>query len=110
MIRRPPRSTLFPYTTLFRSRADPDTVMWAENLLKVPVVDHWWQTETGWAIAGNPLGLGLLPVKIGSAGGALPGHRVGLLRGGGQEGPGWAKGPSGLQPAVPAARPAAPLA
>src|SRR2546430_7480308 len=61
MIRRPPRSTLFPYTTLFRSRADPDTVMWAENLLKVPVIDHWWQTETGWAIAGNPLGLGLLP-------------------------------------------------
>src|SRR5215468_10044314 len=57
-------------------RADPDTVMWAENLLKVPVIDHWWQTETGWAIAGNPLGLGLLPVKLGSAGVAMPGYDV----------------------------------
>jgi propionyl-CoA synthetase len=57
-------------------RADPDTVMWAENLLKVPVIDHWWQTETGWAIAGNPLGLGLLPVKHGSPTVAMPGYDV----------------------------------
>src|SRR2546430_13494882 len=74
MIRRPPRSTLFPYTTLFRSRADPDTIMWAENLLKVPVIDHWWQTETGWAIAGNPVGLGMLPVKYGSPTVVMPGY------------------------------------
>jgi len=57
-------------------RADPDTVIWAENLLKVPVIDHWWQTETGWAIAGNPLGLGLLPVKHGSPTVAMPGYDV----------------------------------
>src|SRR5262249_31711112 len=57
-------------------RADPDTVMWAEKLLKVPVIDHWWQTETGWTIAGNPLGLGALPVKYGSAGGAVAGYSI----------------------------------
>jgi|SoiMethySBSTD1v2_1073268.scaffolds.fasta_scaffold38709_3 propionyl-CoA synthetase len=60
-------------------RADPDTVMWAENLLKVPVIDHWWQTETGWAIAGNPLGLGLLPVKHGSPTVAMPGYDVQIV-------------------------------
>jgi len=60
-------------------RADPDTVMWAENLLKVPVIDHWWQTETGWAIAGNPLGLGLLPVKHGSPTMAMPGYDVRIV-------------------------------
>src|SRR5712691_6461833 len=50
------RYDLSGFRTLFLAgeRADPDTVMWAENLLKVPVIDHWWQTETGWAIAGNP--------------------------------------------------------
>ena len=55
-------------------RADPDTVTWAQNLLGVPVIDHWWQTETGWAIAGNPLGLGLLPAKPGAAGVPMPGY------------------------------------
>jgi propionyl-CoA synthetase len=57
-------------------RADPDTVIWAEKLLKVPVIDHWWQTETGWAIAGNPFGLGLLPVKHGSPTVPMPGYDV----------------------------------
>jgi propionyl-CoA synthetase len=47
-------------------RADPDTIEWAQTQLGVPVIDHWWQTETGWAIAGNPLGIEPLPVKIGS--------------------------------------------
>ena len=42
-------------------RADPDTVKWAEDILQVPVIDHWWQTETGWPVAGNPLGLGRAP-------------------------------------------------
>ena len=60
-------------------RADPDTVRWAERLLKVPVIDHWWQTETGWAIAGNPLGLGRMPVKLGSAGLAMPGYDVRIV-------------------------------
>lgn len=60
-------------------RADPDTVKWAEDILKVPVIDHWWQTETGWAIAGNPLGLGILPVKHGSPTVPMPGYDVQIL-------------------------------
>ena len=66
------------FRTLFLAgeRADPDTLTWAENLLKKPVIDHWWQTETGWAIAGNPVGLGQLPVKHGSATVAMPGYDV----------------------------------
>jgi propionyl-CoA synthetase len=55
-------------------RADPDTLSWAENLLKVPVIDHWWQTETGWCIAGNPIGLGQLPIKHGSSTVPMPGY------------------------------------
>ena len=60
-------------------RADPDTVKWAEDILKVPVIDHWWQTETGWAIAGNPIGLGRLPVKRGSPTVAMPGYDVRIV-------------------------------
>jgi len=64
--------------TLFLAgeRADPPTVEWAEQQLKVPVIDHWWQTETGWCIAGNPVGLGLLPVKHGSPTVPMPGYNV----------------------------------
>ena len=57
-------------------RADPDTIQWAERLLKKPVIDHWWQTETGWCIAGNPVGLGQLPIKYGSPTVAMPGYDV----------------------------------
>src|SRR5262249_20936981 len=57
-------------------RADPATLEWAEHILRVSVIDHWWQTETGWAIAGNPAGLGLLPVKHGSPTVAMPGYDV----------------------------------
>ena len=66
------------FRTLFLAgeRADPDTVQWAEKLLKIPVLDHWWQTETGWCIAGNPVGLGTLPVKYGSATVPMPGYDV----------------------------------
>jgi len=60
-------------------RADPDTLMWAERLLNVPVIDHWWQTETGWAVAGNPLGLGMLPVRHGSPTVVMPGYDVRIL-------------------------------
>ena len=60
-------------------RADPDTIKWAENLLKVPVIDHWWQTETGWCIAGNPMGLGMLPVKHGSPTVPMPGYQVDIV-------------------------------
>jgi len=69
---------LSKFRTLFLAgeRADPDTVQWAENLLKKPVLDHWWQTETGWCIAGNPVGLGALPVKYGSATVPMPGYDV----------------------------------
>ncbi|MDE2579712.1 MAG: propionyl-CoA synthetase [Hyphomicrobiales bacterium] len=67
--------------TLFLAgeRADPDTVHWAENILNKPVVDHWWQTETGWAIVGNPVGLGLLPVKHGSPTVPMPGYDVQIV-------------------------------
>jgi len=60
-------------------RADPDTVKWAEDILKVPVIDHWWQTETGWAIVGNPLGLGALPIKHGSPTVPMPGYDVQIV-------------------------------
>jgi propionyl-CoA synthetase len=60
-------------------RADPDTLKWAEEKLKVPVIDHWWQTETGWPIAGNPIGLDLLPVKHGSPAVAMPGYDLQVL-------------------------------
>ncbi len=69
------------FRTLFLAgeRADPDTVQWAEALLKRPVIDHWWQTETGWAIAANCVGLGTLPVRYGSPTKAVPGYDVALV-------------------------------
>ncbi|HEY9212185.1 MAG TPA: propionyl-CoA synthetase [Ancylobacter sp.] len=75
LMQRYDRSSL---RTLFLAgeRADPDTVVWAKDRLGIPVIDHWWQTETGWAIAGNPVGLGMLPVKVGSTGVPMPGYRI----------------------------------
>lgn len=69
------------FRTLFLAgeRCDPDTLHWAEDKLGVPVIDHWWQTETGWSICANPVGLGLLPVKPGSAGVPMPGYDVQIL-------------------------------
>jgi propionyl-CoA synthetase len=60
-------------------RTDPDSLAWASKLLAVPVVDHWWQTETGWPIAGNPLGIERLPARPGSAGKPMPGFVVDVL-------------------------------
>ncbi|GAB6841172.1 propionyl-CoA synthetase [Methylorubrum rhodinum] len=60
-------------------RADPDSVAWAERALGKPVIDHWWQTETGWAIAGNPLGVEPLPVKHGSTAKPMPGYDLHVL-------------------------------
>lgn len=60
-------------------RADPDTIEWAQNVMGVPVYDHWWQTETGYTIAGNPAGIEALPVKIGSPTVAMPGYDVQIL-------------------------------
>ncbi|MCB1145133.1 MAG: AMP-binding protein, partial [Leptospiraceae bacterium] len=62
-------------------RCDPDTLQWAEEKLQVPVIDHWWQTETGWAIAANCLGIEKLPVKSGSPTVAVPGYSVDFLDG-----------------------------
>jgi len=72
---------LSQFRTLFLAgeRADPPTVEWAEQQLKVPVIDHWWQTETGWCIAGNPVGLELLPVKHGSPTVPMPGYQVDIV-------------------------------
>jgi propionyl-CoA synthetase len=82
----PKRYDLSKFRALFLAgeRADPDTVQWAERILGVPVIDHWWQTETGWAIAGNPLGLGLLPVKHGSPTAPMPGYDLAILDEGGR--------------------------
>ena len=60
-------------------RADPDTIHWAEDKLGVPVIDHWWQTETSWTIAGNPMGLEQLPVKYGSSTVPMPGYDMHVL-------------------------------
>ena len=75
--------------TLFLAgeRCDPDTLLWAEAQLGVPVVDHWWQTETGWAIAANCIGIEQLPVKPGSPTRAVPGYNVQVLDENGQEEP-----------------------
>jgi propionyl-CoA synthetase len=69
------------FRTLFLAgeRADPPTVLWAEQHLKVPVIDHWWQTETGWPIGANCLGIERLPVKHGSCTRAVPGWDVRVL-------------------------------
>jgi propionyl-CoA synthetase len=64
-------------------RCDPDTLHWAERILGVPVIDHWWQTETGWAIAANCLGIEPLPVKPGSPTRAVPGYDIQVLDEGG---------------------------
>ncbi|PYV39788.1 MAG: propionyl-CoA synthetase, partial [Acidobacteria bacterium] len=77
------------FRTLFLAgeRCDPDTLLWAQRQLKVPVIDHWWQTETGWPIGANCVGLGMLPVKPGSCTKAVPGYDVRVLGGDGQEMP-----------------------
>lgn len=64
-------------------RCDPDTLKWAEAKLGVPVIDHWWQTETGWAIAANCLGIEIFPVKPGSATKPVPGYEVQVIDGSG---------------------------
>ena len=73
--------------TLFLAgeRADPDTIIWAQDHLGVPVIDHWWQTETGFAIASNPWGIEKLPVKLGSPTVPMPGYDVQILDEAGKE-------------------------
>ena len=73
--------------TLFLAgeRCDPDTLHWAEKQLEVPVIDHWWQTESGWAMAANPMGIEVLPVKPGSPTVAVPGYDIRVLDDEGRE-------------------------
>ncbi len=79
----------FKYLFLAGERTDPDTLSWAEDSLKIPVIDHWWQTETGWAIAANCVGLHQFPVKPGSPTKAAPGWDLKVLDEAGQPvGPG----------------------
>jgi propionyl-CoA synthetase len=75
------------FRTLFLAgeRCDPDTLLWAEKQLGVPIIDHWWQTETGWPIGANCAGLGMLPVKPGSCTKPVPGYDVRALSDDGHE-------------------------
>ena len=80
--RHPPRGrdlATFRHLFLAGERLDPDTYHWAANLLGVPVIDHWWQTETGWPIAANCVGIEPLPVKPGSPTRPVPGYDVRVL-------------------------------
>ncbi|HEX5811050.1 MAG TPA: propionyl-CoA synthetase [Pseudonocardia sp.] len=67
------------YLFLAGERLDPETYHWASDLLGIPVIDHWWQTETGWAICANPAGLELLPIKPGSPTKPMPGWDVRIV-------------------------------
>ena len=75
------RYDLSRFRTLFLAgeRCDPDTLIWARERLQVPVVDHWWQTETGWPMAANCVGFGMLPVKPGSPTKVVPGYDIRVL-------------------------------
>ncbi|MEO9330275.1 propionyl-CoA synthetase [Gordonia aurantiaca] len=77
----PARYDISSLQTLFAAgeRLDPDTFTWASQILDVPVVDHWWQTETGWAIAANLRGLEPMPIKAGSPTVPVPGYEVGVV-------------------------------
>jgi propionyl-CoA synthetase len=74
-------------------RCDPNTLNWAEEQLRIPVIDHWWQTETGWPMAANPLGMEPLEVKAGSPTVAVPGYDIRVVNEKGEELP---RGESGL--------------
>jgi propionyl-CoA synthetase len=75
------------FRTLFLAgeRCDPDTLHWAERTLDVPVIDHWWQTETGWPVACNPIGIEALPIKPGSPSVPVPGYDIRVLDDDGEE-------------------------
>ena len=77
------RYDLSGFRTLFLAgeRCDPDTLQWAQQRLNVPVIDHWWQTETGWPVGANCVGLGMSPIKPGSCARPVPGYDVRILEG-----------------------------
>ena len=78
---------LSKFDTLFLAgeRADPDTIKWFENLSNSPVIDHWWQTETSWAITSSCTGIEKFPVKYGSAFKPVPGYDLKVLSSEGKE-------------------------
>jgi len=89
------------YLFLAGERLDPDTYHWASKLLNIPVIDHWWQTETGWAIAANCMGIEALPVKPGSPTKAAPGYDVRSLDENAQEVPAGKEGVIGIKLPLP---------
>ncbi|MBN2283064.1 MAG: propionyl-CoA synthetase [Deltaproteobacteria bacterium] len=82
----------FRYLFLAGERLDPDTYHWASDMLKIPVIDHWWQTETGWPIAANCMGIEPFPIKAGSPTKAVPGYDVRIVDHEGNEMPQGADG------------------
>jgi propionyl-CoA synthetase len=81
------RYDLSEFRTLFLAgeRCDPDTLHWAEEKLGVPVIDHWWQTESGWPMATNPIGIETFPIKPGSSTLPVPGYDIRVLKESGEE-------------------------
>ncbi|MGD0321544.1 MAG: propionyl-CoA synthetase [Acidimicrobiales bacterium] len=91
----------FQYLFLAGERLDPDTYHWASELLGKPVIDHWWQTETGWAIAANCMGIEKLPVKAGSPSVPAPGFDVQILDSEGKVQPAGTEGILGIRLPLP---------
>jgi propionyl-CoA synthetase len=89
------------YLFLAGERLDPDTYHWASDMLKLPVVDHWWQTETGWPIAANCMGIEELPIKAGSPTKPVPGYDVRIMNDQGQELPDGTEGIIGIRLPLP---------
>ncbi len=89
------------YLFLAGERLDPDTYHWACDLLNIPVVDHWWQTETGWAIAANCAGIELLPIKAGSPTKPVPGYNIKVLDENGNELPNGSEGTIAIKLPLP---------
>jgi acyl-coenzyme A synthetase/AMP-(fatty) acid ligase len=89
------------YLFLAGERCDAATLEWASQLLKIPVIDHWWQTESGWPMLANPAGLELFPVKPGSAGKSVPGYQVCILNEEGQEVPDGTEGAVAIRLPLP---------
>jgi propionyl-CoA synthetase len=89
------------YLFLAGERCDISTLTWARDLLGVPVIDHWWQTESGWPMLANPVGLELLPVKEGSAGKPVPGYDIQILDAKGAEAPVGAEGAVAIRLPLP---------
>ncbi len=91
------------YLFLAGERLDPDTYHWASDLLGIPVIDHWWQTETGWAIAANCMGLEQLPIKAGSPTKPTPGYHVEILDVNGKKVPNGSEGVVAIKLPLPPA-------